>query len=232
MHGPISTAGKIDQFESRFTLVGGAHFLIAPNGEEAWPVSAAEAAEFKGLYRRRMERARWIRRAVFIVPFGLLLLSMAGAAVPDWLAAWVLMLYLVAVPPAFLQHKLTSDLTRRGIERQLQRRITTRLQAAITPERTMAGVFGKRLLMTCVAVEIGVIALHLAMDRAAFAAHMRVLYGRTAGNESVLAQLTGHLAWLAQYGLVLAVLLMIADRLIRRRRASSADARAPSARHR
>jgi hypothetical protein len=57
MHGPITTAGKIDAFEARFTIVGGAHFLIAPNGKEAWPISAAEADAFKALYRRRMQGA-------------------------------------------------------------------------------------------------------------------------------------------------------------------------------
>jgi preprotein translocase subunit SecG len=145
--------------------------------------------------------------------------------VPDWLGAWVLILYLPGIPLAFLQHALTSDLTRRGIERQLQRRITTRLPAAITPQLTGIGHFGRRLLIACVAVEFGMIALHILMGEGALAEHMRVFHGQTVGNEGTLAVLTGTLAWVTQFALILAILLLIVDRRVRRQRAHAAEAK-------
>lgn len=232
MFGPRSTAGKIDEYESRFTIVNGAHFLIAGNGREAWPISAAEAAEFKALYRRRMERARWIRRSVFLVPLLFILLDILSLPPPDALAIVLLPLYLIAVPVSLAQHPITSDLTRAGIERRLKRRITTRLPAAITPPLTPLGRFGKRLLIACVAIELGTIALHLALGRDAYAQHMRILYRVGNGQEGLLAQITGNLAWGAQFAAMLAILLLIVDRRSRRlaaERAKQADESAAAA---
>jgi hypothetical protein len=235
MHGPITTAGKIDAFETRFTIVNGAHFLIAPNGKEAWPISAAEADAFKALYRRRLVRARWIRRGLLFGPALLMVLAMMSAAIPDGLGIILLPLYLLAIPLAFLQHALTADLTRWWIERQLQRRITTRLPEATTPPLTPIGRLGKRLLIGCIALEIGMVVLHLLLGMDALAEHMRVLYGQTNGDEGMLAQFTGNLAWFTQFALMLAILLMIVDRRIRRGReaaAKLADARAAAAKAR
>jgi hypothetical protein len=227
MHGPITTAGKIDAFETRFTIVNGAHFLIALNGKEAWPISAAEADAFKALYRRRMQGARWRRRWVFIVPFGLLFLSMAGLPVPDTLAGIVLFLYLIGIPIAFAQHEITSDLTKRAITRPLKQRMTTRFPAAITPVLTPLGRFGRRLLLTAVVLEIGLPALHLCFGRESLAAQMRVMHGMTNGREGLLAEITGTLAWVGELALVLAVALIMIDRAARRRAARASPAPAP-----
>lgn len=228
MHGPTSTAGKIDQFETRFTMVGGAHFMIAGNGKEAWPVSAAEAEAFKSLYRRRMIRARWIRRGVILTPLLFIWLNILLSDQPESVRALLgvaaATLFVIGIPLAFLQHALTGDLTRWGIERQLSRRITTRLPEAITPPLTPVGHFGRRLLFACIALELGMIVLHLAMGEGALAEHMRVLYGQTSGNEGPLARFTGNLAWVTQLALMLAIVLMIVDRRIRRRRAEEAKA--------
>jgi hypothetical protein len=227
MPGPITTAGKIDAFEARFTIVGGAHFLIAPNGREAWPISAAEADAFKALYRRRMQGARWRRRLVFVVPFGLLFLSMAGLPVTDTLVGTVLFLYLIGIPIAFAQHEITSDLTKREIARRLTQRMTTRLPAAITPALTPLGRFGRRLLLTGAALEIGLPALHLCFGRDSLAAHMRVMHGMTNGREGLLAEITGALAWVGELALVLAIALIMIDRTARRRAARARPAPAP-----
>jgi hypothetical protein len=140
---PGTTAGKIDEFGTRFTIVKGAHFLIAGNGKEAWPISAAEAEEFKALHRRRMIVARWIRRLAILTP--ILMLILGWNFLPK--AAWVreafgtatALLLVFGIPLGFLQHNLTSDLTGFGIERRLKGRITTGLREAITPQLTTAG---------------------------------------------------------------------------------------------
>jgi hypothetical protein len=229
MFGPGTTAGKIDEFETRFTVVNGAQFMIAANGKEAWPISAAEAEEFKSLYRRRMERARWLRRGLLIGPALLIVCAMLSVALPDSLAAILLPLYILAIPIALAQHPITSDLTRWGIERRLKQRITTRLPAAITPPLTPIGHFGRRLLFACVALEIGMIVLHLLLGEHALAEHMRVLYGQMNGREGMLARVTGNLAWTVQFAAMLAILLLIVDRRARRRAAARAKQAAAAA---
>jgi hypothetical protein len=47
----------------RFTTVNGAHFLIAANGEEAYPTSAAESSDFRDLCRRTISSIQAGRRA-------------------------------------------------------------------------------------------------------------------------------------------------------------------------
>jgi hypothetical protein len=224
MFGPTTTAGKIDAFETRFTRVHGGHFLIAPDGREAWPVSAAEAGEYKALYRRRMLWARWLRRGLLLGPLLLILLTMISFPVPDSLAAILLPLYLLALPIGLILHPVISDLTRRRIERGLEHRITTRLPAAITPALTPLGRFGKQLLLGCVALEIGIIGFRLLLSREGLAEHLRVMYGHPNGHEGVLAQVTGNLAWGLQYAALLAIVLLFVDRRARRRAAARAEA--------
>lgn len=229
MYGPSTTAGKIDAFETRFTRVNGGHFLIAPDGKEAWPISAAEDAEFKALYRRRMERARWFRRGLLLGPLLLIVLTMISFPVPDSLAAILLPLYLLAIPIGLIQHPVTSDFTIRRIERGLKHRITTRFPAAITPPLTPLGHFGRRLLFACVALEIGMIGFRLLLNREALAEHMRVMYRHTNGHEGVLAQVTGNLAWGLQYAALLAIVLLFIDRRSRRLAAERAKVEAAAA---
>ena len=57
MFGPATTSGKIDEYGTRFTIVNGAHFLISGKDSEAWPISAAEVADFQAHYRRQMVRS-------------------------------------------------------------------------------------------------------------------------------------------------------------------------------
>ena len=224
MFGPTTTAGKIDEFETRFTRVNGADFFITANGKEAWPVSAAEAEDFKALYRRRMARAKWIRRALLIGPILLILLSMLSAALPDGLAAIVFPIYFLSIPTALAQHPITSDLTRVGIERRLKHRITTRLPAAITPALTPVGRFGRQLLFACVAIEIGMIAMRFCLPRPLLAEHMRILYRMGNGQEGPFALVTGNLAWASHYALFLAIMLLLIDRRSRRKAAEQAKA--------
>lgn len=230
MFGPGSTAGKIDEYESRFTTVNGAHFLIAANGEEAYPISATESREFRDLYRRRMTRAGRIRRLAVLGPFFLLLFLMLTESLPSWLrpvrqAAGLLVM--AALPLGLIQHPVTSDLARMSIERRLKRRITTRFPAAVTLALTPLGRFAKRLLIACVALEIGMAAVHAIVGMDALAEHMRVMYRQGDGAEGMLAQVTGNLAWGVQFAAMLGIVLMIVDRRSRRlaaERAAEADA--------
>lgn len=221
MFGPTTTAGKIDNFESRFTVVNGAHFLIAPNGKEAWPISAVEAGEYKALYRRRMEWARWLRRGLILSP---ILILVFNACVPfprtEFVRATVgtgtALLLVFGIPLSFLLHTIISDLARVGIERRLKRRMTTRMPEAIRPALTPLGRFGRRLLFTCIALELGMAVLHRVLGMDSLAAHMRVMTGLTDGREGLLAQVTGNLTWGVHFGMILAFLLLVIDRRAKR----------------
>jgi hypothetical protein len=221
MLDPTSTARKIDEFESRFTTVNAAHFLIAANGKEAYPISAAEASEFKALYRRRMMWARWLRRIVVIGPFALLFLT--PSALGPYLFAWGVAPYLLFLPLGLIQHPIVSDLTKVSIERRLKRRITTRLPAAVTPARTPLGRFARRLLLTCIALEIGMVALHAMMGMDALAEHMRIMYRQGNGHEGLLAQVTGNLVWGVLLAAMFSMALMMVDRWSRRLAAVRAE---------
>jgi hypothetical protein len=217
---PGTTAGKIDEFGTRFTIVNGAHFLIAGNGKEAWPISAAEAEEYKALHRRRMIIARWIRRVAILTP--ILMIIFGGAFLPK--AQWVretygtvaAVLLVIGIPLSILQHTVTSDVTAFGIERRLKGRLTTGLREAITPQLTAAGWWGRRLIFAFVSLELGMMALHLILGRDALAQHMRIMYRMGDGNEDWLARLTGNLAWVLQFALILGIVLVMVDRRIRR----------------
>jgi branched-subunit amino acid transport protein len=232
MFGPGTTGAAIDAFESRFTSAVGAHFMIAANGKEAYPISAAESLAFRALYRRRMERARWIRRGALLglIPL-LMVLGRIAEASPDSLrqafrdASGLLILGLPLF--GFIQHPITSDFTKVGIERRLKRRMTTRHAPAITPVATPLGRFAKRLLITGFAIEGALYVLHALGPREEFAAHMRVLYGLTSGNESLTARLTGNLSWVVLLSIVAAFTLQVVDR--RRRRVAAARAKAEAA---
>jgi hypothetical protein len=230
MLGPATTAGLIDEYESRFTTANGARFLIARAGDEAWPISEQESIEFRDRYRRRMMRARLIRRVSLIVFPVLLVLGWLLPREPRWfIEAYqgLTALALFAAPLlGFLQHRLTSDVTRAGVERLLERRITTRHDPAITPSATpLARVVRKTLILVgliLLTIEIG----HLIGPREELAAHIRVLAGLTAGNESPLARFTGTLAYMLYWtGLIGAVLLWL-DRRKRRRVAARSGPRA------
>ena len=227
MFGPATTAGLIDEYESRFTIANGARFLIARSGDEAWPISEQESTEFRGRYRRRMMRARLIRRFSLVVFPILLVLGWQLPREPRWfIEAYQLVtaLALFAAPLlGFLQHKLTSDITKAGIERLLERRITTRHDPAITPAATpLARVVRKALILAgaiLLAIEIG----HMIGPREELAAHIRVLTGLTAGNESPLARLTGTLAYVLYWTTVIGAVLLWFDRRKRRRAAARAN---------
>ena len=231
MFGPSTTGAAIDAFESRFTNAAGAHFMIAANGKEAYPIGEAEGLAFRALYRRRMGRARWIRRAslIAVIPL-LMLLNTLMPAPSDWLrsalqqASGLLLLGLPLIGLA--QHPITSDLTKVGIERKLKHRMTTRFAPAITPVATPLGRFAKRMLIAAVAIEVAILLFHAFGSRDDLAAHMRVLYGLESGNEGLAARLTGNLSWVVQLAIVTGVLLMMLDRRRRRiaERAKAAEA--------
>lgn len=235
MFGPATTAGLIDEYESRFTTANGARFLIARAGDNAWPISEQESAEFRDRYRRRMMRARLIRRFSLIVFPLLLVLGWQLPREPRWfIEAYqgLTALALFAAPLlGFLQHKLTSDITKAGIERPLERRITTRHDPAITPAATpLARVVRNTLILAgaiLVAIEIG----HMIGPREELAAHMRVLTGLTAGNESLLARFTGTLAYMLYWTMLVGAGLLWFDRRKRRRAAAGSGPQAdkPSA---
>jgi hypothetical protein len=229
MLGPGTTAGKIDDYETRFTMVNGAHFLIAGTGDEAWPISAAEAEEYKAHYRRQMVRARWLRRGLILTPILIIVLNAffplpRTAFVRSTVGVGTALLLVFGIPLGFLLHNIVSDLARTGIERRLKHRITTRLPEAVTPKLTAAGRAGRRLLFACLALEIGMAALHLILGRDAFAQHMRIMYRMGNGQEEALARLTGNLAWVLLFAMMLAILLMIVDRRGRRRMAAAEKA--------
>ena len=220
MFGPRTTAAAIAAFEGRFTEVSGAHFLVARDGAEAWPVAAVEAEAFRTLYRQRMMRAKLVRRLAVLWPFVTILFMMATSSLPREVqgplqqAAGLFAAF--GLPLGLVQHRIVSELSLRGIEGPLRRRLATRLPAALTPPPTPLGGFAKRLLFTCVALEIGILALHLAMGPGALAAHIRIFYRQGNGGESLLAQVTGNLAWGVQFAALLAILLMLIDRRARR----------------
>jgi hypothetical protein len=222
MFGPTTTSGKIDEYETRFTIVNGAHFLISGKGSEAWPISAAEVADFQAHYRRQMVRARWLRRGLILSPILIILLNAffplpRTEFVRSTVGVGTALLLVFGIPLSFLLHNIISDVTRIGIERRLQHRITSRLPEAITPKLTPAGRFGRRLLFACVALEIGMAVLHALLGRDALAQHMRILYRMGNGQEEMLARLTGNLAWVLQFAMMLAILLLIVDRRGRRK---------------
>ena len=232
MFGPGTTAAAIDAFESRFTSAAGAHFLIAANGAEAYPVSEAESLAMRELYRRRMGRARWIRRAAL---FGFIPLTMAiGSAMPHdprWLRTAFQTAQLLALfgLPLFglVQHPITSGLIRRAIERPLKRRITTRYAPAVTPVTTRLGAFAKKLLITAFAMEVAIMVYHSLGPREELAAYLRMLYGLPGGNESWAARFTGSLSRILQLVLVAGALLLMLDR--RNRSSAAKRAGAPQA---
>lgn len=217
MFGPGTTGAAIDAFESRFTSTGVGHFMIAANGSEAYPISEAESLAFRALYRRRMLRARWIRRAALLafIPL-LILINTWSDEFPRSLRPilqWAHALTLLGLPLFGLaQHPITSALTKAGIERPLKRRITTRFEPAVTPVATPLGAFAKRVLITAFAIEIVLAVAHALGPRAEYAAHMRVLYGLPIGNESLLAWFTGSLAWWGQLAIFAGVGLLMLDR--------------------
>ena len=217
---PGTTAGKIDEFGTRFTIVNGAHFLIAGNGKEAWPISAAEAEAFKALHRRRMIIARWIRRLVILTPILILflgpLLDLPRNEFVKGIGTATAVLLVIGIPLGILQHTVTSDVTAFGIEHRLKGRLTTRLREAITPQLTAAGWWGRRLIFAFVSLELGMMALHVIFGRDALAQHMRIMYRLGDGNEDWLARLTGNLAWVLQFALILGIVLVMVDRRIRR----------------
>lgn len=158
-----TTAGKIDDFEARFTNVRGAHFLIAGNGREAWPVTATEAEAYKALYRRRMVIARWIRRIAVAAPILLFMLFWSIPVGPKPVAAVIGYafggLFLFAINVGLPQHPITSWVTKRGIERRLRDRLRTGMQAAVTPAYTPLGRFARRLLVIGLIMELVLFAI-------------------------------------------------------------------------
>jgi hypothetical protein len=231
MFGPGTTGAAIDAFESRFTNAAGGHFMIAANGKEAYPISEAESLAFRALYRRRMQRARWIRRGSFLAVIPLLMLL---AALSDDVPAWALtalrsasaLIFLGLPVLGLIQHPIVSDLTKTAIERGLKRRITTRFPLAVTPVATPLGRFAKRLLIAAFAIEAAILLFHAIGGRDELAAHMRVLYGLTSGNEGLAARVTGNLSWVVQLALLAGFLLLMLDR---RHKRAAARAKAEAA---
>lgn len=228
------TNEALSRFESRLTIVNGAHFFIAANRREAYPISAAEAVAFRDLYRRRMERARWIRRLglFLIIPVAILLINLAPRE-PRWLGGAFITVALVILflGPQYtvFQHPITSWLTRNSIERQLQRRLTTRLAAAVKPRFSPLGRFAGTLLIAALAIEIGSVVIHAVGGQEALAEHMRVLTGLTDGHEGWLARVTGNLSWFGYIAIAVAFVLLIVDRR-RKRAAERAEAEAEARR--
>jgi hypothetical protein len=227
MFGPTTTAGLIDEYESRFTTAGGARFLIAQAGDEAWPISEQESIAFRDRYRRRMMRARLIRRASLILFPVLLVLGWQLPREPRWFIEAYQALTAIALFAGpclgFLQHKLTSDITKAGIERLLERRITTRHDPAITPAATSL-TFRVRKTLILAGVILSVIEIgHMIGPREELAGHMRVLTGLTAGNESLLAHFTGTLAYLLYWAILIGSVLLWLDRRKRLRAAAGSN---------
>lgn len=227
MFGPTTTAGLIDEYESRFTTDGGARFLIAREGDEAWPISERESTEFRERYRRRMMRARLIRRVALLLFPALLILGWQLPREPRWLteAFEILIVLALFTGPFFgsLQHQLTSDITQKEIERELERRISTSFEPAITPaEPAFARVVRKALMLAgaiLLVMEIG----HLFGPREEFAGHIRVLTGLTAGNESELARFTGTLTYWLTWMILIGSLLLWLGRRARLRAAAGSE---------
>lgn len=221
MFGPGTTAAAIDAFESRFTSAAGAHFMIAANGREAYPIGEAESLALRARFRRRMERARWTRRACLIafIPLTVIIARLTPEG-PRWLRGAFQTAELLALfgLPLFglAQHPLTGDLAKMAIERPLKRRMTTRYAPAVTPVATRLGSFARKLLITAFAIEIALYLFHAFGPRAELAAHLRVLYGLPSGNEGWTARLTGNLAWAGQLAIFAGAALLVLDRRSRR----------------
>jgi hypothetical protein len=217
MFGPGLTGAAIDAFESRFTTANGAHFMIAANGDEAYPIGEAESLAFRALYRRRMGRARWTRRAALL---GFIPLTVAIATFtpegPRWLKEafqTAELLALFGLPfLGLIQHPITSELTKRAIERPLTRRITTRFAPVVKPVATRLGAFARKLLITAFAIEVTIMIYHSIGPREELAAYMRVLYGLQSGNEGWAARFTGSLSRVVQLCLVAGGVLLMLDR--------------------
>lgn len=219
MLGHGTTAGKIDDFETRFTVVNGAHFLIAGNGREAWPITAAEAREFRALYRRRMIWARWLRRITVGGPILLILLANLFPWPKPLLAAMgfvATILILAALAFAIQLHPLASYLTKLEIERGLKRRIATSMPAAIRPAMTPLGRVARRLLFLFVALEIGLGLLHLLLGPTIFAEFLGLNDGGDQRHLAWLIRVTPGLSSLIHAGLLIAILLLALDRRSRR----------------
>jgi hypothetical protein len=233
MLGFGTTAGKIDDFETRFTVVNGAHFLIAGNGAEAWPISAAEATEFKALYRGRMIRARWLRRLTVLGPILLILLGNMSWGWPKPVLAAMgtaaALLILAALTFGIQYHPLISYVTKVEIERRLKRRIATNMPAALTPSMTPLGRFARRLLFVCVALEIGLGLLHLLVGPTIFAEFLSLNDGSGYAHLAWLIWLTPGLSSLIHAGLLVAILLLVLDRWSRRQAAKQANPSGPPA---
>ncbi len=220
---PITTAGLIDEFESRFTTASGAHFLIARAGDEAWPISEQESLAFRERYRQRMQRARLIRRASLMLFPALLVFGWQLPHEPQWLIesfdALTSLALFVGPIVGFSQHTITSDVTMASIERQLERRITTRHEPAITPVATPLARMVRKVLILAGAVLLPIEIGHLIGPREELAGHLRVLTGLAAGNESQLARFTGTLAYLLYWTVLISAALLWADRHKRQRAA-------------
>jgi hypothetical protein len=210
-----TTAAAIDAFESRLTITNGGHFLVAEKGGQAWPISADESDEFRALYRRRMVRARWIRRlAIFgFIPLLYFGSWIAGLAPDSWQPAFRnIGPFILLVPFAgLIQHMATSDLTNRSIERRMKRRMTLD-PASVTPAPTPLGRLANRLFSFVMLGEIAMIALHFFLDRGELAQHMRVLMAQTAGNESHLAWATGTIGRILPVAGLAAIVVAMIDR--------------------
>ena len=226
----MTTASLIDEFESRFTTVSGALFLIAPAGDEAWPISERESSAFRDLYRRRMMRARLIRRAALLLFPVLLVLGWQLPREPRWFSdafAGLTALSLFAGPFfGFLQHKLTSDITKEWIERQLERRISTSDEPAITPAATALARVVRKVLILAGAILLAIEIWHMLGPREEFAGHMRVVFGLTTGSESPVARFTGTLTTMLFWTILIGSALL---RLDRRRRLHAAAGNKPKA---
>lgn len=216
MFGPTSTAGLIDEYESRFTTDGGSHFLIARTGDQAWPISERESNEFRDRYRRRMMRARLIRRILLVAFPALLVLGWQLPREPRWFSEAYTLLTAVSLYAApflgFLQHKLTSDITKEGVERYLERRITTGHAAAITPTATSLARVVRQTMILAGAILLAVEIVHVIGPRDDLAGHMRVLTGLTVGNESPLARFTGSLTQVLSAAILIGAVLLWLDR--------------------
>ena len=80
----------------------------------------------------------------------------------------------------------------------------------------------KRTLIIAGAIELAIEVAHALGPRAEHAAHLRVLTGLTAGNESLLAHFTGNLSFMLQLTLLIGAGLLWMER--RKRAQAAADA--------
>lgn len=223
MLGFGTTAGKIDDFEARFTNVNGAHFLIARDGKQAWPITAMEAEAFKARYRHRMIRARWIRRITVATPVLLILFGNAAWIPPPVRAVFgaaAVTLILCALCFGIQQHVIVSFVTKAGIEHELRNRVATGMRAAVTPNLTPLGRFGRRLLFTCIALEISLGLLHLLLGPTIFAGWLGATTWLGRENVEWFFLLTLPLSLIARGLMLVAALLLIVDRSARRRAAA------------